>query len=97
MYIGQFKDNHRDGFGTYETVRDGYSFYEGEYKKDLKDGVGKHTFGSYEIDPSGERKLVDVEVYEGEFKNNHYHGKGTFRYSTGDFFEGEYAEDLKNG
>lgn len=31
------------------------------------------------------------DVYEGEFKNNVFHGKGKYFWNEGDVFEGEFV------
>jgi hypothetical protein len=42
MYKGDFKNNHKDGFGTFEYVN-GCRF-EGSWKCDLIDGPGTYYF-----------------------------------------------------
>jgi hypothetical protein len=37
----------------------------------------------------------DGRKYEGEWKNNKMHGKGTFTWSDGRKYVGEYIEDKK--
>jgi hypothetical protein len=57
VYEGEFKDNKKDGKGTWKLA-DG-SVYEGVYKGEFKGGA---------IDGKGTWKLADGSVYEGEFK-----------------------------
>ena len=36
-------------------------------------------------------------TYEGEFKNNKYHGKGTLTMRNGDMYEGQFVAGQKHG
>lgn len=39
----------------------------------------------------------DGKQYEGDWKNNQMHGKGTFKWPDGRVYVGEYLEDKKHG
>ena len=63
--------------------------YEGEWKNNLKDGIGKMTFGT-EAEYTGHftqgkrcgegvyKYLKTKDLYSGSWKNGLKHGKGTF-------------------
>ena len=59
--------------------------YDGQWKKDLRDGHGKMSFHN-------------GDVYEGEFSKDKMHGKGTYTYAAGDIFKstGEWKEGKKS-
>jgi len=42
-------------------------------------------------------KLKLFKVYEGEFRNGKYHGKGIQYFENGDKYEGEFIKDKKSG
>lgn len=58
--------------------------YEGEYRGDKFNGVGRMTYGS-------------GDVYEGEFKDGRMHGRGKCMFVTGDLYEGTFADDQIDG
>ena len=39
----------------------------------------------------------DMSKYTGDFKNDMFHGKGTYTWATGDKYIGEWAENMKHG
>lgn len=48
------------------------------------------------FDGDGQLKLNDMrEEYVGHFKNGQKHGHGRYTYSTGDIYEGNYNEDVR--
>ena len=49
-------------------------FYEGDWKKDKREGKGKDT---WTVDP------WKGDVYEGDFKDDQRHGKGIYKYNNG--------------
>ena len=59
-----------------------------KYKGDKK-GALRHGFG---VLYDG-----DVIIYEGNFSNDEYHGKGRATYENGDIYEGNFSEGLKDG
>ena len=81
-YVGEFKDNKRNGQGTY-TFADGTKF-SGEYKDDMLNGKGTATF-------AGGNKFI------GEFKDGIYNGQGTFTFANGDKYVGEFKVAKRNG
>ena len=82
IYLGNWKDNKKDGKGTM-TYDDG-DVYEGDWKDDVKDGKGKMTY-------------ANGSVYEGDYNNGERHGKGKYTWANGDMYEGDYQDDKRNG
>ena len=83
-YDGGFKDGLRDGEGTY-TYAEAGNKYEGEWKLNKKNGIGKMTFGA------------DGEYY-GHFENGKRSGEGVYKYlKTKDLYSGSWKNDLKHG
>lgn len=79
MYVGEWQNNLKHGFGQYEWA-DGVK-YEGNYSKDLRKGFGKYFW------PSGER-------YEGEWDNDKRNGYGTLYDINGNVrFKGDWIND----
>lgn len=100
-YIGQFRHGKMHGFGLL-TYRNDNS-YEGEWKNDERDGLGKMktdemTYeGEFKHDtPNGVGVMkIDRSLYEGEFVNgNPVRGKCTIR---GNEYEGEFNYDVVHG
>ena len=73
-YVGEIKNNMRDGKGVYYYNSD--NRYEGDWKNDKREGKG------ILISSSGAK-------YEGDWKNDKKEGKGIFYYNKGDKYEGE--------
>jgi len=81
-YVGEWRDDKKNGQGTY-TYADGDK-YVGEYKDDKRTGQGTYTFAS-------------GNKYVGEFKDGKKNGQGTYTYAEGDKYVGEYKDDKKDG
>jgi len=82
MYVGEFRDNKKNGQGTY-TSPNGEQ-YVGEYEDDKYQGQGTYT------SPNGEK-------YVGGYKNDKYHGQGTYTWANGDGYVGAFKDGNKNG
>ena len=78
VYIGQFIDNVKQGFGVY-TWNDGRE-YEGHFSGDLK-----HGFGTM--------KWTDGYAFSGQWENGYRHGQGTVIWPDGAEQEVEFAND----
>ena len=42
-------------------------------------------------------EFASGDVYEGEFQENLFRGRGKMTYANGNFYEGEWADDKKHG
>ena len=77
-YLGEFKDDQRNGKGTYTwAVGD---IYAGEWKDDQRTGQGTYTF-------------ANGNVYVGEFRDTKLNGQGTFTYANGNAYIGEWRDN----
>ena len=81
-YSGEFKNNLRDGKGTF--LFNSGNKYEGEFKNDKMEGKGIFYY------TNGDR-------YEGEVKNNMREGKGIAYFNGGCRYEGEWKNNLRDG
>ena len=84
-YIGEFKNNVRQGQGT-EYIEDGSS-YVGSWKDGKRSGWGTH-------------KLSNGELYVGEFSDGYRHGAGTLTFAPfydRDKYVGEFRDDKASG
>jgi len=83
-YIGDFKDNMKEGFGE-EKYQDG-SKYIGQFKQNMKNGKGN--------------LIIDGDKcygYSGMFKNDKIAGKGKFKWSEDKQYIGEWDNDEISG
>ena len=83
-YVGQVKDDKRNGYGTY-TWSDGAK-YVGYYINDKRHGKGTMTWS----DGSGRK-------YVGDWINGKRHGQGTMTWSNGEKYVGQMEDDKMNG
>jgi hypothetical protein len=98
---------------TWHTSEDGKCRYKGEMKNGIPNGKGiKHLYNvvSY-IDGNfvdgfaeGYGKQTYEQTwektqpyYEGEFKRNEFHGKGTYYYDNGNYYKGDWKDSKYNG
>ena len=98
---------------TWHTIEDGKCRYKGEWKNGLPNGKGiKHFYkidsyidgnfvdgfaeghGKQTFEQTWEKT---VPYYEGEFKRNHFHGKGEYHYGDGDYYKGDWKDSKYNG
>ncbi|XP_045063859.1 alsin isoform X1 [Coregonus clupeaformis] len=63
--------------------------YTGTFKNGLEDG-----FGDYVI-PS--KTLNKNDHYQGHWKEGKMHGIGTFKYATGELYEGSFQDNMRHG
>jgi len=111
VYVGDWEDNLKHGFGT-QTWKNGEK-YEGGWVHGKRQGKGTHWV---KRSSGGKlRKLytgdwVDNRMhglgiyyydngdkYEGEWNDSQRHGKGKLNYANGDVYEGEWLEDKRAG
>eukprot|EP00934_Nitzschia_sp_Nitz4_P007046 Nitzschia sp. Nitz4//scaffold91_size79674//45896//48403//NITZ4_005372-RA/size79674-processed-gene-0.96-mRNA-1//1//CDS//3329560115//7036//frame0 len=81
-YIGEFKENMRNGTGQY-ILPDG-SVYDGQWSQGKMNGRGVFTW-------------PDCSVYEGEFKDNQRHGQGLLKTSDGFVYDGMWVHNAMEG
>ena len=81
-YIGEYRDNKRNGLGTY-TYASG-NMYTGEYKDNKKNGEGTFIW-------------IEGDKYVGEYKNDKRNGHGTYTYPNGDKYIGKHKDSLFHG
>ena len=109
-YVGQWKDGMFDGPGKFIDqfdIHDGIykedRFWEGnEYNSDNGNLEGTYIDGVYHrteiaID---RREFLDEdggETYVGEWKDDLFHGQGTYTYPDKSTYEGEWKEGKKHG
>lgn len=82
IYIGEWKNGLRDGFGVHSWL-DG-SRYEGEWLKDVANGKGKLIH-------------ADGDIYEGDWVNDKAEGKGIYIFANGSLYRGDWKEDKQDG
>lgn len=99
MYIGTFKNNKYDGYGTINyniddfvddegEIKDEYRHehlaYEGDWKDNVRHGKGQLTF-------------CDGTTYIGSFELDEMHGKGKIFYQNGDYYIGDFSLGVQHG
>lgn len=105
IYIGEFKDNKRDGHGSY-TFPTGAK-YVGEFKDHQPNGQGTFNFSNGERyvgelkngvrSGQGTTIFPDGKKYVGEFKDNQPNGRGSSTLANGSKYVGEFRDGLANG
>lgn len=97
-YEGSWNMGVREGRGTYW---DGKSqLYIGEWSDDRRHGYGSYFFGVTDWSPNRYTEFwlrEHVENYTGEFVNDLYQGRGTYRWPDGQRYEGEFYANEKHG
>ena len=85
LYIGDFRDNIREGKGVLLNKK---FRYKGQFNMGKIDGYGKIVFLE---------NKEDVGEYEGFFKENNIEGKGTMKWKNGNVYQGEMKNGKMNG
>ena len=89
---GQYKGEWKNGMPNGKGIKHSYkndSYIEGNYVDGFSEGYGKQTF-----EQTWEKTQP---YYEGEFKRNHFHGKGEYYYGDGDYYKGDWKDSKYNG
>ena len=81
-YVGEWRDNKRNGQGTI-TFANGTQ-YVGEFRDGKMHGQGTYT-------------VTDGKKYVGEWRDNKLHGQGTVTGVTGKKYVGEFRDNERNG
>ena len=101
---GNFIKNYLNGAG--EHIRKDKSRYIGEFRNGKYSGIGQEIFpdeSKFEgFFTEGEKKYGKYEwkngsKYEGEFKNNIFHGKGKYNWSNKKEYDGNWKDGKMNG
>ena len=91
----------------YKTKEEKEDSFFGEYKNDLRDGLGIYIFanggvyaGGYKEgkrDGQGILMFPDGSMYEGEFANDKFDGQGTYTYADGSQYIGQWKNGKRDG
>ena len=106
-YIGQFKNNLRNGEGILYN-KNGNIKYDGEWANGEMEGNGKYYYenGAYYIGQfknnlrNGKGILYYKNgniFYDGEWFNNKIEGNGKYYYENGNYYIGQFKNKLPNG
>ena len=110
-YVGEWKDGEMHGQGRYTfadgTIKEGI-FENGKFlyannnsnneeilpdcPSDI-DAYWHNCFGTYTLTSPG----FKGDIYVGEFKNDEFHGQGTYTFSDGEKYVGEFKNDEYHG
>ena len=89
---GKYKGEWKNGMPNGKGIKHSYktdSYIEGNFVDGYTEGYGKQTFKQ-----TWEKT---VPYYEGEFKRNHFHGKGAYYYGDGDYYKGDWKDSKYHG
>ena len=82
IYSGELLSGLRHGYGIFESPNEGL-IYEGNWKKGLKNGIGKMT-----------KKGC---IYEGNWKDGFINGRGKLTWASGNIYKGDFVKGKLNG
>ncbi len=97
-YDGNWDMGIRNGRGTYWNGTG--NLYIGQWRNDKRDGQGSYFFGVKDWTPNKYSEFwlsENVENYTGGFQNDLYHGQGTYRWTDGQKYVGEFFANDKHG
>ena len=104
IYIGEIKNNKREGYGIYYNNG---NIYKGEWKDSKKNGYGIFYLSNgdkYEggwkmgkMDGYGKFYFSNGDKYEGEWKMGKMDGYGMLYFSNGDKYDGIWKNNQMNG
>lgn len=86
IHLGLYKNGQPDGYGISFSA-DGQITYEGDWSDGKKHGKGHWQ----------QIRRLPVTGYQGRFKHNRRHGKGSLIYPNGYIITGEFQNDLPIG
>jgi hypothetical protein len=103
--FGEWKDNQKDGTGTYLWANG--DIYVGECRNGVKTGRGVKTYANgdrYEGDWSRDKRAgqgtfvwTDGQRYEGAWVADRRTGKGIYTWPNGNRYEGEWKDNIRQG
>lgn len=82
LYVGEFEDNKKHGFGRYSFSAG--NVYTGEWRDNRMHGQGEMRFYT------GDR-------YLGRWFDDRFHGQGTYYFADGGTYEGNFFEGKRHG
>ena len=105
LYVGDFVDNKRHGYGELDTNR---LHYKGQFLGDRFNGKGiihfkieghdyDGDFRDNEINGSGVFRWTNGDVYDGQMTRGKMNGFGRYTYANGQIYEGNYVNGVKEG
>jgi hypothetical protein len=109
-YKGGFKNNLYDGKG--EIISKSGYYYKGEFLEGLRHGDNcteikkdfKKYVGSFRRDKMNGKGIFEWysgdnkdDIYNGEFKDDLFEGFGTYKYSNGTIYKGDFFHGKKHG
>lgn len=108
-YIGKIENGKLNGMGVYTffTEDEKELEYLGEFKDNLKEGIGQFVFengdmyvGNFKGDLRegiGQIIYANGDEYIGTFENGKKNGKGIFKWNDGCMYYGEYKDNKMEG
>jgi len=104
-YIGEFRENLRNGTGRY-FLPDG-SIYDGQWRDGTMNGLGIFTWSDGSIydgvwkdgkrNGQGLLRNIDGFIYDGQWVNNSMEGRGSAIYPNGQRYEGSFSNGRREG
>jgi len=104
-YKGEFAFDRKEGNGT--LYFDNGNYYIGTFNNDKMDGKGiiynKENEILYDGEFVNDKKcgngilIKDKFIYSGQFKDDLFHGKGTFEFNSGCIYEGDIVDNIFEG
>ncbi|CAF1308496.1 unnamed protein product [Rotaria sordida] len=93
LYEGMWINGKRHGYGVF-SWSNGNGEYMGQWENGVQNGHGIHI---WYIIRAEESQYALRNYYEGNFVDGRRHGQGTFYYSSGTKYIGEWKADQKHG
>ena len=87
IYEGEYINELREGFGNF-LYNDGH-YYEGQWKNDIPNGKGALYL-------KNENNIL-IKIYEGDFVNEEFEGKGKYICKNGDYYIGNFVKNKFEG
>jgi len=104
-YEGKMLDFKPNGLGRMVYISRGET-YNGDWWKGMRHGKGEHDYsdgryasGHFMFDRfrKGEMNYPEGDIYEGEFKDDKKHGKGTYTWNDGSKYTGDWKNGKRDG